>query len=144
MKTPEYKSWFRKKEGMNSVQKDDDNKEERKEVIKRKYVMSKQEIAQNEILEAIFKKFDTDGSGGLDIGELKELFEQNKIILTKETVEELFNASEFTLTKFKQMIDSEEDLNRFKAVIEREKDNILNAMGSVSGHDGSTFNGSML
>jgi Ca2+-binding EF-hand superfamily protein len=36
--------------------------------------MSEQEIKQNEIIEAIFKKFDVDGSGGLDTGELQELF----------------------------------------------------------------------
>ena len=28
-------------------------------------------------MEAIFKKFDADGSGALDIGELVELFQQN-------------------------------------------------------------------
>ena len=40
----------------------------RKEISK-KYLMSEQEIKQNEIIEAIFKKFDSDGSGALDIEE---------------------------------------------------------------------------
>jgi Ca2+-binding EF-hand superfamily protein len=48
--------------------------------------MSEQEIRQNEIIEAIFKKFDSDGSGALDLGELIDLFAQNKIILSRDTV----------------------------------------------------------
>ena len=43
-------------------------------MIKQKYLMSSQEINQNHIIEAIFKKFDSDGSGALDTGELIDLF----------------------------------------------------------------------
>ena len=39
--------------------------------------MSDAEIKQNEIIETIFKKFDADGSGALDINELMDLFKQN-------------------------------------------------------------------
>ena len=49
--------------------------------------MSQQEIKQNEMMEEIFKKFDSDGSGSLDIGELVDLFRQNKIHLDKEVVQ---------------------------------------------------------
>ena len=38
------------------------------------------------MIEAIFKKFDSDGSGGLDIDELVELFSQNDVNLDKETI----------------------------------------------------------
>ena len=37
-------------------------------------------------MEQIFKKFDSDGSGALDLGELVDLFKQNKIHLDKEVV----------------------------------------------------------
>lgn len=63
--------------------------------------MSKQEIKQDEIMEAIFKKFDQDGSGALDLNELVDLFRQNKVRLDKETVKEMFHSNEFTLDKFK-------------------------------------------
>jgi Ca2+-binding EF-hand superfamily protein len=48
--------------------------------------MSDQEIKQDEIIEAIFTKFDSDGSGSLDIGECVDLFKQNHIRLDKEVV----------------------------------------------------------
>ena len=48
--------------------------------------MSDQQIKQDEIIEAIFTKFDSDGSGSLDIGECVDLFRQNHIRLEKEVV----------------------------------------------------------
>ena len=48
--------------------------------------MSDQEIKQSELIEAIFLKFDSDGSGSLDLGELVDLFGQNKVKLDKDTV----------------------------------------------------------
>jgi len=42
--------------------------------VKKEYLMSEQEIRQNEIIETIFTKFDTDGSGSLDLKELVGLF----------------------------------------------------------------------
>ena len=54
--------------------------------IKKKYLMSEQEMKQDVIIETIFNKFDSDGSGALDLGELVDLFKQNKVTLDKETV----------------------------------------------------------
>lgn len=48
--------------------------------------MSDKEINQDEIIEAIFVKFDTDGSGALDLNECVDLFKQNHIKLDKEIV----------------------------------------------------------
>lgn len=45
--------------------------------------MSDQQIKQDEIIEAIFTKFDSDGSGSLDINECIDLFRQNRIKLDK-------------------------------------------------------------
>jgi Ca2+-binding EF-hand superfamily protein len=39
--------------------------------------MNEQEVAQNEKIERLFLKFDTDGSGALDSNELYELFKEN-------------------------------------------------------------------
>lgn len=43
--------------------------------------MSEQEINQDNIIETIFKKFDTDNSGGLDLEEMVDLFKDNQIYL---------------------------------------------------------------
>ena len=48
--------------------------------------MSEQEVKQGEVIEAIFKNFDSDGSGSLDMNELVELFLSNGVTLDKETV----------------------------------------------------------
>ena len=80
-------------------------------MIKKQYLMSDQEIKQNEIMEQIFKKFDTDGSGSLDLGELVDLFRQNKIYLDNEVVKKMFNGESFSLEKFKSMIDNDVELS---------------------------------
>ena len=43
---------------------------EKTSVIKKEYLMSKQEMRQEEIIESIFKNFDTDGSGSLTNDEM--------------------------------------------------------------------------
>lgn len=37
----------------------------------------------------------------------------------------MFNGNEFTLKKFKAIVNSEEDLNRFKRIVKNERDNML-------------------
>ena len=59
--------------------------------------MSEQERKQDGIIAMIFAKFDTDGSGALDLEELCDLFKQNKVKLSKNTVKEMFQGDEFTL-----------------------------------------------
>jgi len=93
--------------------------------VKKQYLMSTQEIKQNEIIEQIFTKFDSDGSGSLDINELVDLFRQNKVRLDKDTVKTMFQADEFTLQKFKAIINSETDLQRFKDVFALERSRVL-------------------
>jgi Ca2+-binding EF-hand superfamily protein len=44
------------------------------EKVKQTYTLSKEEIKQKERITQLFNKFDTDGSGGLDTGELTELY----------------------------------------------------------------------
>ena len=79
------------------------------------------------MIEAIFKKFDADGSGGLDIDEILDLFKQNKVNLDRDTVKKMFQADEFTLAKFKAIIDSPEDLTRFKQILKTKKLEIMNS-----------------
>lgn len=58
--------------------------------VKKQYLMSCQEINQHEIIEQLFKNFDADGSGALDLNELQELFGQNRIYLEKDTIQKMF------------------------------------------------------
>lgn len=53
--------------------------------------MSEDQALQNEKMERLFKKFDTDGSGALDINELVELFADNSVELDKDTLKAMFN-----------------------------------------------------
>jgi Ca2+-binding EF-hand superfamily protein len=78
--------------------------------------MSDQQIKQDEIIEAIFIKFDSDGSGSLDINECVDLFKQNNIKMDKAIVKKLLGGDEFTLQKFKSIINSDGDLQRFKDI----------------------------
>ena len=55
--------------------------------------MSDQEMKQNEVIESIFYKVDTDGSGSLDVGEILHLFKQNDINLERETIKEMFQGN---------------------------------------------------
>ena len=65
--------------------------------------MSDQEIKQNHVIECLFKNFDADGSGSLDIQEIIDLFKENQIRLDKETIKAMFQGEEFTLEKFKDI-----------------------------------------
>ena len=69
--------------------------------------MSDQERKQDEIIQTFFAQFDTDGSGALDLNELADLFKQNKLKIDKKTIREMFQGSEFTLNKFKSIINDD-------------------------------------
>ena len=72
--------------------------------------MSEQEIKQDDIIEAIFKKFDTDGSGYLDLQEGIDLFASNLVKLNPDVVKKLLGGEDLTLQKFKSIINSQKDL----------------------------------
>ena len=76
-------------------------------------------------MEQIFKKFDSDGSGSLDLGELVDLFRQNKIYLDNDVVKKMFNGECFSLEKFKQMIDNDVELSQFRSILLSQKDSII-------------------
>jgi Ca2+-binding EF-hand superfamily protein len=59
--------------------------------------MSEKEIKQDEIIESIFKKFDSDGSGSLDLQECVDLFASNLVKLDPEIVKKLLGGEEFSL-----------------------------------------------
>jgi len=116
LKSFEIKKWLRLKAKANSKSPQRDDSSQKKE-ISMKYLMSAQEIKQNDIIEELFKKVDADGSGGLDPDELYEIFHDNKMTLDKEMICKLFDITdEFTLEKLKSMIDNEVYLNKFKKI----------------------------
>jgi hypothetical protein len=45
----------------------------------------------------MFVKFDTDGSGALDLSECVDLFGQNHIKLDKKTVRQIIGGEDFTI-----------------------------------------------
>ena len=74
-------------------------------------------MAQNEKIERLFLKFDTDGSGALDSGELFELFRENGVEIDAETVKDMFNNQAFTLRNFKDINNSPSSLLRFRSIM---------------------------
>lgn len=121
LKSMETKEWLRKKANYYKQS----SPEFKDTKISKNYLMSNQEKNQNDIMEQIFTKFDTDGSGALDTGELVDLFKQNKINLDRNIVELMFSGEQFTLDKFKSMIDNDRDLSQFRAIVKSQKDKIL-------------------
>lgn len=78
----------------------------KQEAIQKKYLMNLQEVLQNEKIERLFVKFDTDGSGALDPDEMYVLFKQNNCEIPTEVLQEMFNHQAFTLRAFKDINDS--------------------------------------
>lgn len=93
--------------------------------VKKQYLMSRQEINQHQIIEQLFKNFDADGSGALDLGELQELFRENRINLDKDVIQKMFQGNSFTLEKFKAINNSSEGLQKFKETLEPHLDRIF-------------------
>lgn len=86
MKAFHTKEWLRKQARYYASQQQVPTTKSHKNVIRTQYLMTEQEVKQGEVIEAIFRNFDSDGSGSLDINELVELFRTNGVVLDKETV----------------------------------------------------------
>lgn len=133
------KSWLKRKSKHDSLREQekgsDPNKGEGNTVnrIKQDYLMSTREIKQNGIIEALFKNFDADGSGSLDVHELVDLFKENKIRLDKDTIRQMFQGDEFTLTKFKAINNSPEGLQMFKDCLRPQLKRIVSEITSEYG-----------
>ena len=69
------------------------------------------------MIESIFKKFDRDGTGSLDTNELQILFREVKIDFDKETIRKMFGGDNFTLHKFKEILNSQEHLKRIRDIL---------------------------
>lgn len=81
LKTHQIKKWLKQKVQYDKFKEpsatdspDQANQNSRMPQIKKQYLMSEQEINQDAIIELLFTKFDEDGSGALDSGEIVDLF----------------------------------------------------------------------
>ena len=74
------------------------------------YLMNQEELIQNNNIESLFRKFDTDHSNGLDMQELFKMFKENGINLHRKIIKELFRQADadgngaITLQEFKQIM----------------------------------------
>eukprot|EP00347_Sterkiella_histriomuscorum_P005164 403357651 len=94
------------------------------DIIKPKYLMNEDQVNQNEMMERLFKKFDGDGSGALDINELYELFQDNSVDIDRETLKAMFSNQKFTLRNFKNINNSPDALKKFRDYMRRIRDTI--------------------
>ncbi len=74
---------------------------------------------QNEKIERLFYKFDTDGSGALDADELYVLFKENGVEIDQETIGDMFNNQAFTLRNFKNINNDPMSLLRFRNIMRK-------------------------
>ena len=78
------------------------------------YLFTQDEQRQKKQIEALFHKFDTDGSGGLDCGELVELYNQNNVPVDEGTITALFGEDiNFTLERFINITQNKAELKRY-------------------------------
>jgi Ca2+-binding EF-hand superfamily protein len=54
--------------------------------VKEKYLYTSEEIQQNLRTLNLFEKFDADGSGALDSGELQILYNENGVMVTENEI----------------------------------------------------------
>ena len=57
-------------------------------------------------MEKLFERFDTDGSGALDMNEMYDLFKSNDVEIDMETIKYMFDNKQFTLENFKNINNS--------------------------------------
>ena len=71
-------------------------------------------MRQKKQIEALFYKFDADGSGGLDAQELVELYNQNGVAVDETIINKLFGDDiNFTLDRFINITQNKEELQRY-------------------------------
>jgi Ca2+-binding EF-hand superfamily protein len=81
--------------------------------VKDNYLFSTDEIQQKLATINLFEKFDTDGSGALDVQELTVLYNDNGINVTEGEIKRLYDDENvmFTLPAFEDM---SKDINRLR------------------------------
>ena len=55
-----------------------------------RYLKTREELARDNEIEAVFTKIDYDGSGKIDIKELRRMFAENGVDLTRDEIEKFF------------------------------------------------------
>lgn len=81
-------------------------------------------MLQNEKIERLFYKFDTDGSGALDADELYVLFKDNGVEIDAETIGDMFNNQAFTLRNFKNINNNPQSLLRFRDIMRKIRNSV--------------------
>lgn len=67
-------------------------------MVKEKYLYSSSELGQKLRTVNLFEKFDVDGNGSLDSGELTELYNKNNIMITQDEICKLFGETNLKFT----------------------------------------------
>lgn len=85
-------------------------------MVKEKYLYSSSEMGQKLRTVNLFEKFDVDGNGSLDSGELTELYNKNNIMITQDEICKLFGETnlKFTLQMFEKMNEDKDKLRNYR------------------------------
>ena len=87
------------------------------------YLNNASELEQHQAIVRVFNKFDDDGSGTLEVAELRDMFELNNIDITSDELNTLFgivdedNSGALDLNEFKEFALSEIANKHFREII---------------------------
>jgi hypothetical protein len=87
------------------------------------YLNNASELEQHQAIVKVFKKFDSDGNGELEVGELREMFMNNNIDISSEELVTLFSLVDengdgiLEINEFKEFALSEEANKHFRQII---------------------------
>lgn len=78
------------------------------------YLFTEEEQKTLKQIETLFHAFDADGSGGLDAGELVDLYNSNQIPVEEDDISAMFGDDiNFTLERFINITKNKEELKRY-------------------------------
>lgn len=104
------------------------------------YVFTEEEQNTLKQIEKLFHAFDADGSGGLDAGELVELYNQNNIPVEEDNISAMFGDDiNFTLEHFINITKNKKDLHRYYKSFKEIKEQMLEKAEGARSYMPTTF-----
>lgn len=109
------------------------------------YLFTEDEQRQKKQIEALFNKFDGDGSGALDAKELLELYNQNNVPVTLQHIMEMYGKDvRFTPERFINITKNKQDLQRYFRSFKKIKRQMINKADGERTYMPTTFDETMV
>ena len=116
------------------------------DTVKDHYILSTDEMAVQQATQKLFETFDFDGSGGLDSGELVELYNQYGVPCSEDEIKMLYGGKDkvyFTLEMFQEMARDPMKLREYRNALSKVRQRIRNDAQEVVQYMPTTFDSMM-